>query len=100
MPSVSLVILAWPPYQAKPMNVFTLLGSLSASKLADLEVVVVCNGNDPVLESKLRSDPRIDVLVTPGVNLGVAAGWKAAADVASGNVLIIANEDVVFTLET
>ena len=95
-PSLSLIILAWPPSQRRPENVFTLLASLPAGlDRADLEVVVVCNGNDPALASRLRAHERVDELLAPGVNLGVASGWNLGAASASGKILCFVNEDVV-----
>ena len=95
-PSLSLVILAWPPSQRRSENVFTLLASLPAGlDWSDLEVVVVCNGNDPALASRLRAHERVDELLAPGVNLGVASGWNLGAASASGKVLCFVNEDVI-----
>jgi GT2 family glycosyltransferase len=90
----SIVVLAWPPNQAGRYNVFTLLDALgSMSPL--VEVVVVSNGVDQNLTARLRAHPRVDRLLEPRANLGVAGGWNLAALEASGEVLVFANEDAL-----
>lgn len=93
-PRTSVVILAWPPSQQREHNVFSLLDQLTP-RSPSLEVVVVCNGDDDLLAARLREHPRVDVLVTPGANLGVPTGWNRGAAAARGDVLVFANEDVI-----
>jgi GT2 family glycosyltransferase len=93
----SVIVLAWPPNRERDRNVFSLLDSICSFNAIDgLEVVVVCNGDDPDLIQKLETHARVDRVVTPGVNLGVAAGWNAGAVAATGQLLVFANEDLTF----
>lgn len=93
--TVSILVLAWPPNQHRPANVFTLLNSLADASTRAEEVIVVCNGDAPELAKTLAAHPIVSRVVAPRTNLGVAAGWNAAAAAASGQILVFANEDVV-----
>lgn len=94
--AVSIIVLAWPPNQARRRNVLTLLESLGrTADPAGIEVVAVCNGDDERLAARLRRHPRVDRTLTPGANLGVAPGWNLALAEASGDVVIVANEDAI-----
>jgi len=61
---------------------------------------VVCNGDESELELRLQRDPRVDLLLRPGVNLGVASGWNEGARIARGRFLIFVNEDSVLGRDT
>src|SRR5216683_14831 len=94
-PSISVVVLAWPPGQARSRNVFTLLPSLPKELMGSrTEVIVLCNGRDEELSRRLR-ETNADVVIESSVNLGVASGWNRAAESAKGDVIVFANEDAV-----
>lgn len=90
MTAVSVCV---PVYRTHPApNLSTLEASLeSALDGLDGELVVALNG---VAADDLAISPRTRV-VDLRVNLGVAPGWNAAARIASGDVLVFANDDVV-----
>ena len=95
-PVCSIVVLAWPPNQARTNNVFSFLKSVPKHVLGSaVEVVVVVNGHDPDLSSRLKVATNVDVLLDPCENLGVATGWNLGARYARGEILVIANEDAL-----
>ena len=58
------------------------------------EVVVVDNGNPPEATGRLRDDPRIRYVESPG-NVGFAWGNHLAAQLATGDHLLVLNPDAV-----
>jgi GT2 family glycosyltransferase len=69
------------------------LASLTPERQGELEVVVVDNGDDPEIEEASRlSYVRV---ISPGTNLGYAAGSNLGASAARGDVLVFLNPDTV-----
>jgi GT2 family glycosyltransferase len=69
------------------------LDSLDASSGVELEVIVVNNGEAG--EEIAAAEQRVAKLVSPGTNLGFAAGCNVGAKQASGDVLFFLNPDTV-----
>jgi len=82
-----------PVYRAHPRPNLASLADTMESALDGLrgELVVALNG---VTIEESRA-PEWAQTVDLGVNRGVSPGWNAAAEVASGNVLVFANDDVL-----
>jgi GT2 family glycosyltransferase len=98
---VSVIVLAWPPNQAADRNVLTLLDMMPGPpRDMTMEVVVVCNGQDPALVERLKAHPSVQAVLAPGQNLGVARGWNIGAAAATGDVLVFVNEDVIMGSST
>ncbi len=91
MASISVCV---PVYQGHGApNISTLAASMPAA-LGGLqgELVVALNGVAP----DRGGLPEDAVIVDLGINRGVAPGWNAAAQKAKGDVLVFANDDVIF----
>jgi GT2 family glycosyltransferase len=69
------------------------LDSLAPRHQGELEVIVVDNGGGTEIHEAARL-PYVDV-VSPGTNLGYAAGSNLGARTASGDVLVFLNPDAV-----
>lgn len=59
-----------------------------------LEIIIVCNGDDPALIDFVKTDPRIDKYCLNSVNAGVARSWNMGAQLAEGATLCFLNDDV------
>lgn len=68
--------------------------ALLASEGVVVDVVVIDNGDRSGHLTRFLDDPRVDTHV-PGSNLGFAGGCNAAAERATGDVLVLVNPDVV-----
>ena len=87
---VSAVILA---YGTQPLLEATVDGVL-ASEGVEVDVVLVDNGGDPEPLARLTQLDRVQV-VSPGRNLGFAAGSNLGARAADGDYLAFVNGDVL-----
>lgn len=58
------------------------------------EIIVVCNGQDKELIDFIASHPDIDKYCINSVNAGVARSWNMGAEMAEGEALCFANDDV------
>lgn len=85
--SLSVVVLA---YGDEP-HLNGCIESILANE-AVTEIVIVDNGASDAI-AKLPSDPAIQIL-SPGLNLGFAAGCNLAAETATGSTLVFVNSDV------
>jgi GT2 family glycosyltransferase len=100
----SIIVAAWPPKQSERLNIRTFLDSLAIGFSTDTalnhaEFVIVQNGFDSALEEFLRSHAlHPHVIVLPN-NLGVAPAWNIGAANASSDVLVIANEDILVSIQ-
>lgn len=84
---VSVVIVA---YDSGPA-LLRCLDSLEASEGVDLQLILVNNGGEgPEIEA---AQERLDHLISPGANVGFAAGCNLGAARAKGNVLLFLNPD-------
>lgn len=70
------------------------VAAVLASADVDLEVVLVDNGCTTDAVERLPADPRVRVVV-PGTNLGFTGGVNRAAELATGDVLVLVNSDAV-----
>lgn len=66
----------------------------AARAAVDLESIVVVNSGDPAEAEAVR--PHADRVLFPGRNLGYAGGLNAGVEAARGEVLFLANADLVF----
>lgn len=67
------------------------------------EIIVVCNGQDPVLINYVSTHPDIDRYSINSENVGVSRSWNMGAQLANTEVLCYLNDDVslgVDALET
>jgi GT2 family glycosyltransferase len=84
---VSVVIVAYD----SGLALLRCLDSLEASEGVELEVILVDNGGEgPEIEA---ARPRVDHLISPGANVGFAAGCNLGAERAVGDVLLFLNPD-------
>jgi GT2 family glycosyltransferase len=90
LPRVSAVVLA---YGSQPLLEAAIEGVL-ASDGVDVDVVLVDNGGDRVPLARLAQRDRVRVL-SPGHNLGFAAGSNLGARAAEGGYLAFVNGDVL-----
>jgi GT2 family glycosyltransferase len=87
--AVSVVVVS---YRSGPA-LLRCLGSLAPEHQGELEVIVVDNGDGAEVEQAARL-PFVRTL-SPGANLGYAAGSNLGAGAAAGDVLVFTNPDTV-----
>lgn len=76
------------------MATLTSLRAEAARVSVPVETIAVVNSGDPAEAEAIR--PAADRVLVPGRNLGYAGGLNAGLDVARGDVLFLANADLVF----
>ena len=89
---VSVLVVAW----GDEPELGACLDSVLASEGVDVDVVVVDNGDRSGQLAAFASHPRVRTL-TPGENLGFAAGCNLGAESARGSVLAFVNPDAIVT---
>src|SRR6185503_12599473 len=92
-PRASIILLAWKRIDL----LLTCLRSLSDTLRSDIayEVVVVLQEATPSLKDALRSQTEGVRLVESQVNLGFGGGCNLGVSVASGEYLVLLNDDCV-----
>lgn len=95
MTTVSAVIVA---YGAEPW-LEEAVAAVLASSGVQVDVVIVDNGDTSGAVDRLAGADRVQIL-SPGSNTGFAGGCNAGADVATGEVLVLVNPDVIVDAAT
>lgn len=88
--TISLIVVS---YRSASLAIDAIRSARSATRLP-MQVIAVDNSVDPREAESLR--PHADVLIAPPDNLGYGAAINRARERADGDVLLIANADVIF----
>src|SRR4029079_12842108 len=71
----------------------TFARTLATASAADVELVIVDNGDDPTVAQRVADETGAR-LVRPGTNLGYGGGANVGADGATAEWIVVANSDI------
>ena len=71
-----------------------ILDDIQNNVTVDYEIIVVCNSNDPELVNYVSTHASITKFVLNSVNAGVPRSWNIGAEMAEGEYLCYASDDV------